>query len=117
MIALCRFMLNLRGVYITNDTWSPSQLELTTTVRNSDMRLVSQVVGNFGAPLEVQAEGSDSDVDVDMQPLQDFDEDSSSRLHKADVTVHVVQNDPLSAGLFRERRTMDNIEMDSRQDV
>ncbi|KAL4248667.1 hypothetical protein ABKN59_006252 [Abortiporus biennis] len=88
-ILITRFMLNLRGVYLTNDRTSSSGSFHSSKM--SDIHFASSVVGNLGAPLVHSSEAAD--VREDELGLV-----NENVVEREDKEVHVYSN-PLSFGL------------------
>lgn len=89
IIFLSRFMLNLRGVYFTTESGEDSQYRSL-----SDPHFASNLVGNLGAPLDIELTPSailtrgTSDYDADVDYMDDSPE----------VGLEM-SADPLSAGI------------------
>lgn len=105
VIFLTRFMLNLRGVYLSDTTTYGST---TSTSRfgapHSGIRFSSSVVGNMGAPLSF---GSATLTSYSTTPtIHDRREEHNTSLETEwdlkDETLET-SRDPLSAGLRKER--------------
>lgn len=88
VIALCRFMLNLRGVYISRASMSNTP-GLSTEDDQADLRLVSYIVGNLGAPVDVATASAAA-----WSPPAEDASDAARDI--------VVPRDPLAAGLSQE---------------
>lgn len=95
-------MLNLRGIYHSPDGPSDTQ---TASRQFSDMQFASRVIGNFGAPLETDADRAAGAVQEDIGVEDPGD------------SVEVSQN-PLFAGLPMQYTSSDDAELqDSSQNV
>lgn len=87
-------MLNLRGIYHSSDGPSDTQ---TVSRQFSDIQFASRVVGNFGAPLETEADQAGNAID-------------NSGAEDSGDTIEVSQN-PLLAGLSMKHISSNDIEL------
>ncbi len=111
VIFLCRFMLNLRGVYISDPGYSQAVSLGPGSTQISNLHFASNVVGNLGAPLDTITTSTatrtttmtETDASTEYYSREDDDE-----------TVDV-SSDPLGIGLVD--RLPDMVEMDTYQSV
>lgn len=96
VIALSRFMLNLRGVYTAN-TNPLTGTGLPTQDQHVDFDVVSHIVGNLGAPLDVEVTASTNE--------------SADGFH--DQSALVVSQSLLSAGLIQSLGSEESVDVEN----
>ncbi|OSD05108.1 hypothetical protein PYCCODRAFT_1432858 [Trametes coccinea BRFM310] len=96
VIFSCRFMLNLRGVYLADPTRNPGHTDefgITVTTRDESSIGFASIIGNFGAPVNTFGVSTDSYAGSTATGMTDEMEDET-----VDMST-----DPLSYGLWDYR--------------